>query len=70
MNEGGGTVMDDPLTVRCACGWETSGQPDEVVAATQAHGEQLHNMRATREQVLAMAVPASGDRDARARDDA
>ena len=56
--------MNDPLTVRCACGWETSGQPDEVVAATQSHGEQLHNMRATREQVLAMATPASPEREA------
>lgn len=53
--------MDDSvsgsLIVRCACGWETRGTEDEVVAATAAHGELRHNMRATREQILAMAVP-------------
>ncbi|MEO8437249.1 MAG: hypothetical protein ABI562_02240 [Chloroflexota bacterium] len=61
-------MTDEPLTVRCACGWETSGQPNEVVVATQAHGDQLHNMRATREQVLAMAAPASPEREAAAPD--
>jgi len=44
------------LTVRCACGWEVRGSEDEVVAATSEHGERLHNMTATREQILAMAV--------------
>ena len=29
------------------------GTEDEVVAATQAHAEQVHNMKATREDVLA-----------------
>ncbi|MEP6638529.1 MAG: hypothetical protein ABJC39_04200 [Chloroflexota bacterium] len=61
--------MDERLTVRCACGWETSGPPDEVVVATQAHGERMHNMRATREQVLAMAAPAPDERAAPAPDD-
>ena len=45
------------LTVRCACGWETSGTEAEVVATTIDHGRRLHNMEATPEQVLAMAVP-------------
>jgi len=40
-------------TLRCACGWEVSGTVDEVVAATQEHAEKLHNMRASREDVLA-----------------
>jgi predicted small metal-binding protein len=44
------------MFVRCACGWETSGDEDAVVAATQEHGRRLHNMTATREMVLAMAV--------------
>ena len=39
--------------MRCACGWEVTGTEDEVVAATQEHAEQLHNMNATREDVLA-----------------
>jgi hypothetical protein len=51
--------MDDTITVRCVCGWETSGAPDEVVAATSEHGLRIHNMAATREQILAMAVPPS-----------
>jgi predicted small metal-binding protein len=37
----------------CACGWEVIGTEDEVVAATQEHAEQVHNMKATREDVLA-----------------
>jgi hypothetical protein len=46
------------LTVRCACGWLTSGTDDAVVEATMAHGLRLHNMAATRQQILAMAIPA------------
>ncbi len=42
--------------MRCACGWETTGDEDAVVAATQEHGLRLHNMEASREQVVAMAV--------------
>jgi predicted small metal-binding protein len=49
------------VRVRCVCGWETAGDDDEVVAATQEHGRRLHNMDATREQVLAMALPEDGD---------
>jgi predicted small metal-binding protein len=48
------------LLVRCACGWETTGTEDAVVAATQEHGRRLHNMQATREDVLAMAVADRG----------
>jgi predicted small metal-binding protein len=39
--------------LRCACGWEATGTEDEVVAATQEHAEQVHNMKATREDVVA-----------------
>ena len=47
--------MDDPhqFTNRCACGWEVTGSEDEVVDATIDHGRRIHNMEATREQVLA-----------------
>jgi hypothetical protein len=46
------------LTVRCVCGWEVVGPEDVLVAATQEHGRRVHNMAATREEVLAMVVPA------------
>jgi len=51
----------DEITTRCACGWERTGSPDDVVAATIEHGERVHNMFATREQVLAMAIPTIRD---------
>ena len=44
------------LRVRCACGWEFVGTEDEVVPATQEHGRRVHNMSATRDEVLAMAI--------------
>jgi predicted small metal-binding protein len=47
----------DRITVRCACGWEWSGDVEAVVAATQDHGRRVHNMSATRDEVLAMARP-------------
>ena len=47
------------VTLRCACGWEMAGDTEAVVAAAQDHGRRVHNMAATREQVLAMAVEPS-----------
>ena len=44
------------ITVRCACGWETTGAEDDVIAATTEHGRRLHNMTPTPDEVLAMAV--------------
>lgn len=41
----------------CACGWETSGTEEEVVAAARDHGVTLHNMDVTRDQAMAMASP-------------
>jgi hypothetical protein len=52
-------MTDGPMRVRCACGWETTGTEDEVVADTGVHGERVHNMRATRDEILAMAIPAA-----------
>ena len=46
----------------CACGWTVEGGEDEVVDATIDHGRRIHNMEATREQVLA-AVRAARDDD-------
>lgn len=49
-------MSPDALTVRCVCGWQTTGTEDEVVAATEEHGRRMHNMTPTRDEVLAMAV--------------
>jgi hypothetical protein len=51
----------DEITVRCVCGWESTGPTDEVVVATTEHGRRVHNMAATRDQVLAMAVDPASD---------
>jgi hypothetical protein len=50
--------MEASIRVRCVCGWEVVGPEDKVIASTQDHGRRIHNMDSTREQVLAMAVPA------------
>jgi predicted small metal-binding protein len=65
------TVMDDlpQFTNRCACGWEVSGSEDEVVDATIDHGRRIHNMEATRDQVLTAlraSSPTGSSADARA----
>ena len=44
------------MRVRCACGWEATGEEDAVVVAVQDHGRRLHNMEASRDQVVSMAV--------------
>jgi predicted small metal-binding protein len=49
-------MADEQARLRCACGWETAGTEEEVVAAATEHGAKVHNMRATREEVLAMIV--------------
>jgi len=51
-------VDDRIVVVRCVCGWEARGTEDEVVPATQEHGRRVHNMEATRDEVLAMTVAA------------
>jgi predicted small metal-binding protein len=50
----------DSKRLRCACGWESGGDEDELVAAAQEHGRRHHNMLPTREEVLAMVLPPSG----------
>ena len=55
---------DETITVRCACGWETTGSEDLVVEATSEHGRQMHNMVPTRDEVLAMAIPKTDGHDA------
>ena len=51
--------MDEKITLRCACGWETTGSEDAVVEATVEHGRRMHNMIPTRDEVIAMAVATS-----------
>jgi predicted small metal-binding protein len=48
--------MDPILRLRCACGWEATGNEEELVAATQEHGRRMHNMSASRAEVLAMVI--------------
>ena len=52
---------DTTYTNRCACGWENTGSMDTVVDATIDHGRRIHNMEATREQVVEVLLGASGE---------
>jgi predicted small metal-binding protein len=54
------------FTNRCACGWEFRGTRDDVVDATIDHGRRIHNMEATRDEVVA--ALAHGDVDGEAAD--
>jgi predicted small metal-binding protein len=45
------------LVVRCECGFETRGTEDQIVPALQKHAGEAHNMKVTRDQVLARAQP-------------
>jgi hypothetical protein len=38
-------MTDEPMRLRCACGWEASGTEDELIVAATEHGERVHNMR-------------------------
>lgn len=46
------------LMLKCACGWEVSGDEEEVIAAAQEHGRKVHNMETSREEILALATVA------------
>jgi len=49
-------------TAKCACGWAITGSLEEVVPAVIEHGEKFHNMKATREEVLASLGAAEAPR--------
>jgi predicted small metal-binding protein len=51
-----GPMTSRALLVRCACGWETTGREEELIRATEEHGRRVHNMVATRDEILAMIV--------------
>jgi predicted small metal-binding protein len=55
--------MSDRKMLRCGCGWQVVGTEDEVVPAVIEHGLKLHNMQATREDVLARLEPAGEQAD-------
>jgi len=45
--------------INCDCGLVARGDTDdELVAVVQEHAREAHGMELTREQVLALAVPA------------
>ena len=48
---------DGLLRVGCVCGWEVVGTEEEIVPAVLDHGQRVHNMPGTREDVLANAKP-------------
>jgi predicted small metal-binding protein len=56
-------MTDEPMRLRCVCGWEASGSEDDLIVAATDHGEQVHNMRPTRDEVLAMVVTDSATPD-------
>jgi predicted small metal-binding protein len=61
MDEGEGheeRAANGELVVRCDCGFEVRGAEADLVPAMQKHAREVHNMEATREQVLARAQPA------------
>jgi predicted small metal-binding protein len=53
MTDEGRDVNGSRYTNACACGWTIEGGLDEVVDATIDHGRRIHNMEATRDQVVA-----------------
>jgi predicted small metal-binding protein len=56
MGEARGAVA--VLVLRCECGVESRGDADEIVRLVQEHARSVHNMTATREQILERARPA------------
>ena len=52
---------DATYSQRCACGWEITGSLETVVDATIDHGKRIHNMEATRDQVLAVVLGGDAD---------
>ena len=49
--------MSTTMQLTCACGWQTTGGPDDLYEAALDHGRRLHNMEVTREQVEQMSAP-------------
>lgn len=60
------TTGTTEYTNRCACGWEITGPLDDVVDATIDHGRRIHNMEATRDQVVAALLGPDASEETRA----
>jgi len=54
-------MAQEEIVVTCACGFTARGGEDDVVAETQEHGRQVHNMDVSRQQVLEMASDSGTD---------
>ena len=52
-----GAEAEQELVVRCECGFEVRGTAVQIVPALQKHAGESHNMKVTRDQVLARAQP-------------
>ena len=46
------------IEVTCECGFVSRGSEEEVIAETQAHGRDAHDMDVSHETVLAMSRAA------------
>jgi predicted small metal-binding protein len=55
-------MMD--FEVACDCGWSFRGAEDEVVAATIAHGQSVHEIELSPEQAREAARPVETTGDA------
>ena len=49
---------DAQRIVTCACGMRFQGTMAELIPEVRRHGEEIHNMDATDEQIMAMSVDA------------
>ena len=66
MTDTTGTTGTTEYTNRCACGWEVTGPLDEVVDATIDHGRRIHNMEASRDEVIAVLLGPDASEETRA----
>jgi hypothetical protein len=60
------TFSTAEYTNRCACGWQVTGPLDDVVDATIDHGRRIHNMEATRDEVIAVLLGPDASEETRA----
>jgi hypothetical protein len=54
-------VAEVEYVVECDCHWSCRGSEEQVIAATVAHGLEVHGLNLGREQVLAVAQPVESD---------
>jgi hypothetical protein len=49
--------------ITCDCGWSSRGSEEEVVEATIAHGQSVHQIELTLEQARSAARPVDASAD-------